>query len=338
MACDLFGAYLYARIFLTDRDDFLRFSKSVAIVTVPLAIFLAAEQASGRNFYGVVGGFGPEVRLGRVRAQGPFAHAILAGTIGGVCLPLVIPLLRLYRRLAITGCIACMVIVFSTASSGPIMTLFAALTAAALWRWRTRMRQIKTGVVLGIVGLALVMKAPIWYLIARIDFTGGSTGYHRAELITQAVDHLGDWWLVGTDYTRDWMPYGIAWSQNAVDITNYFLQMGVIGGLPLMLAFIAVLFKAFQLLGRRMSAMRRERDPAEFVLWCAGAALFAHCVTFFSITYFDQTYVFLFFVIGAVPGLVAGRKRYPVKVSPSSVNEEADSTPFQNAKGRPQSV
>jgi len=29
----------------------------------------------------------------------------------------------------------------------------------------------------------MVMKAPVWFAIAHIDLTAGSSGYHRAELI-----------------------------------------------------------------------------------------------------------------------------------------------------------
>jgi hypothetical protein len=116
---------------------------------------------------------------------------------------------------------------------------------------------------------------------------------------------LGEWWLTGTDYTRHWIAYGIPWSAYHTDITNYYLVMGVMGGLPCMLLFIAILFKAFQSLGRRMRPLRLAKNPIEFTLWSVGATLFAHCFTFFSIGYFDQSYVPLMLVLGAVPGLCA---------------------------------
>jgi predicted tellurium resistance membrane protein TerC len=82
-----------------------------------------------------------------------------------------------------------------------------------------------------------------------------------------------------------------------------------LGGLPLMLIFVAILFKAFQLLGRRMQTIRMTRDPTEFMLWCIGASLFAHAFTFMAVSYYDQSYVFFCLLIGAVPGLCAA----PVK-------------------------
>jgi hypothetical protein len=48
------------------------------------------------------------------------------------------------------------------------------------------------------------MKAPVWFLIARIDLAGGSSGYHRAMLIDTFLRHFGDWWLLGTKDAFSW--------------------------------------------------------------------------------------------------------------------------------------
>ncbi len=42
------------------------------------------------------------------------------------------------------------------------------------------------------------MKAPVWALIQRITIFGGNSGYHRYELINQAILHFWEWFLVGT--------------------------------------------------------------------------------------------------------------------------------------------
>jgi hypothetical protein len=56
-----------------------------------------------------------------------------------------------------------------------------------------------------LIVLNLVMSDPVYFLIARIDITGGSTGYYRAALIQAAIRHFNEWWLIGTDYTKDWL-------------------------------------------------------------------------------------------------------------------------------------
>jgi hypothetical protein len=74
--------------------------------------------------------------------------------------------------------------------------------------------------------------------------------------------------------------------------------MGVIGGLPLMLLFIAVLLKAFSFVGQ----MRRDSSDfdARFMVWTLGASLFAHAATFISVSYFDQSFVFLYLTLAAI--------------------------------------
>ena len=37
-----------------------------------------------------------------------------------------------------------------------------------------------------------------------------------------------------------------------------------------------------------------------------GASLATHAISFVSISYFDQMYIFLYVLIGAIPGLVVG--------------------------------
>lgn len=328
---DAFGAYLYGRSYLRDQSDFLRLSKCLALVAIPLAMLFLLEKFKAQNLYSAISSGNQEVdvRGGRVRAMGPFLHSILAGTFGATTVFLLVPLRGSNPRLAVVGAAACVIIVFASASSGPIMTLLSGLMALVLWRFRESVGWIRGVIIFAAVTLHLVMQAPIWYLLARVDLAGGSTGWHRAELIQQALNHLGDWWLMGTDYTRDWFPYGVGWSSDHTDLTNDYIQMGVWGGLPLMVLFIAVLVKSFRLLGRRIHEARRARDPAEFLFWCAGCTLFAHCVTFFSISYFDQSRVAFWLVIGALPGLCAATiaQSDGCGVRGRSSNELLESTP-----------
>jgi len=304
---DFAGAYLYARAFLKNQEDFLRFIRCLAFVVLPLALLVLVERAIHRDLYGVIGGgiVDPEVRGGRVRAAGPFGHAILLGTFAATSVPLILALWRRHSRCSFAGLVACGLIVVCSASSGPILTLLSGLLGLAVWRWRTSVGRIRTLIILGFFALQLVMEAPVWYLMARIDLAGGSTGWHRAELITAALKHFDEWWFIGTDYTRHWISYGVGWTQYHVDLTNAYIYMAVTGGLPLMLCFIAILVKTFQMLGQGMRPMREAKDPDEFILWCVGASLLAHCFTFLSISYFDQNIVILGLVLGSVAGLCA---------------------------------
>lgn len=302
---DFAGSYLYARVTLRNRDDFGRFLQCLAIAMIPLAVAAAVEKYGQFNIYGMISGEGQNLayRGGKVRAAGPFGHPILCGTFAAGVVILLVPLWQRSRKWLFGGIGACLVTVLCSGSSGPIMTMFSGLLGVGIWRWRQSVGRIRTFVIISFVALHLMMQAPVWYLMARIDLAGGSTGWHRAELITTALNHLDEWWVVGTDYTRHWIPYGVPWSANHIDITNEYISMGVSGGLLLVFFFLLILIRAFQQLGRGLRLLRKAKDPAEFMVWCVGAALFAHCFTFISVSYFDQNFAALGLILGAVPGM-----------------------------------
>lgn len=296
LAFNVSGAYFLIRFWCATRDDVTAICRMVALVLLPLAAEMCVEIATGRNLFSVLGGV-PElsaVREGRIRAQGPFAHAILAGTVGAVSLPLFAALWRRHRAAAITGIVAALTMVVTSASSGPIGSTAAGLVGLAMWRFRERMQYVRRGIVAAYLFLEVAMKAPPYFLLARLDIVGGSTGWHRAELIRSAIEHIGEWWLWGTDYTRHWMETGVSWSLDHADITNHYLQMGVFGGLPLMALFIWSLVVAFSFIGTAVhTADKAGNNRDAYAAWAIGAALFAHVVTCISVAYFDQSIVIL---------------------------------------------
>ncbi|NOR79746.1 MAG: hypothetical protein GQ529_02765 [Methyloprofundus sp.] len=283
-------------------DDIVMLCRITVILLIPLSIEMFSEKMMGHNFFSVFGGVPeiPDIRNGRIRAQGPFAHSILAGTVGAVCLPLVIILWKKYRKTSIAGIAACTAIIFSSSSSGPIMSVLIAIGAMLMWNWRHYMRFVRRFAILGYIGLDLVMNAPVYYLIARIDLTGSSTSWHRAALIEAAIDHFSEWWLVGTDFTRHWIAYGVPWSANHVDITNHYLVMGVKGGLPLMLLWIAILIKGFSFVGQTLRQETSLPPESRFMMWALGSSLFAHAVTFISVSYFDQSVLFIYLTLAVI--------------------------------------
>lgn len=297
------GVYLLFRVFCRSMADLVNVTRIIAWTLVPLTLEMIAELRTGTNHFAVFGSVNElaEVRGGALRAQGPFAHPILAGSVGAACLPLMLGIWRRHRLSAIVGIVACLLIVYASASSGPILSAAWACFALAAWPLRRSMRVFRWSAVGVYALLELVMNAPAYFVLARIDLTGSSTSWHRAELIDVAIKHLSEWWLVGTDVTRHWMSYGVGWSSDHIDITNYYVNMGVYGGLPLMFLFIAVLAKGFSSVGAVTSRSAGSPGPSDacFTTWALGAALFTHAATFISISYFDQSVVFLYLVLAA---------------------------------------
>lgn len=302
------GIYFLTRIFCDSFDDLLNLVQILALLLVPVALEMAFERLTARNMFSVFGGVSLfcTIREGNIRAQGPFMHPILAGTVGAVCFPLMVGLWNYRPRIASIGMGTCLLMVFACGSSGPIMSMFAAIFALVMWKYRHLTRAARIGAVAGYVLLSFVMNAKPYYLLARIDISGGSTGWHRAELIDSSIRHLSEWWLAGTDYTRHWMPTGVTWSPNHTDITNYYLSLGVRGGLPLMMILIFMMWTAFKYVGRALSTSENASHARQFMIWSLGAALLAHAATCVSVSYFDQSYVFLYVNLALI-GSVASR-------------------------------
>ena len=302
------GIYFLIRIFCSSLNDVVQLWFLIAILLVPLAIEMFFEKTFQHNFFSIFGGVSefPAIREGKLRAQGPFAHSILAGTVGAVCLPLMIGLWQKKRKEAVVGIVACTIIVFTSASSGPIMSAVAGIGALFMWHWRHRMRLVRWAAVMGYVLLDLVMLVPPYYLLGRVDLVGGSGGWHRAELIDSAIKHLHEWWFAGTDYTRHWMPTGVSWSPDHTDITNYYLHLGVIGGLPLITMFIAILIKGFSFVGKVLRQKNGLSMDQQFIFWTLGVSLFTHAATGISVSYFDQSFVFLYMTLAVIGSAYSG--------------------------------
>lgn len=299
---DACGIYFLLRVFCQSLDDVVNLCSVTAILLVPVAFEMIYEKLTVTNLFSILGegSISPAIRDGRIRARGPFAHAILAGTVGAVCLPLMIGIWHQHRKSAAAGIMACVTMIITSASSGPILSSLAAMGALCMWYYRHQIRLFRWLVVIGYVGLDLVMIDPAYFVIARIDLTGSSTGWHRSRLIQSAFQHLSEWWLTGTDYTRHWMPTGVQWSENHTDITNHYLSMGVLGGLLLMVLFIAILAKGFSYVGQALRAMPESPSQSRFIIWALGASLFTHAVTFISVSYFDQSFVFIYLTLASI--------------------------------------
>jgi hypothetical protein len=209
-----------------------------------------------------------------------------------------------HRAPALMGLFAALGMVFASTSSGPILMLLCTLFGVALWKLRKWLRALCWLALMGVITLSMVMKDPVYFLIARIDLTGSSAGWHRAQLIRSALEHLGEWWYAGTDFTRDWMPTGTHANQVHSDMTNHYLQMGVMGGLPLMFVFILVVVVAFRVVGR---VLREKNATAQdrFLAWTLGATLFGYVINFFSISLFDESDVFFYLVLGGIGAMQA---------------------------------
>ncbi len=297
---DVFGMYFVLRFLIQDEQDVRRVFKLFAIFAGIMAVCMIAEQLTGRNVFGFIGNDSfPEVREGRIRSQGAFRHSILAGTFGATLLPLAVGFWKdqKLKGLAILSVISSTIITFTSASSTPLLAYVAGILALFLWPLRNQMRFVRWGIVITLVALHLVMKAPVWALIARIDIVGGSSGDHRYQLVNQCINHFSEWWLLGAKH------YG-NWGWDIFDVSNQYVGYAVSGGLVTLVCFILIISRSFGRLGtaRKVASGNRKQ---EWLMWSFGAALFANVVAFVGVSYWDQMQVVWFALLAAISGATA---------------------------------
>ena len=248
-AYNAIGSFFFVRCLVRDWEDWRILVRCMGYIFIPLAVSMLVEKLTHRNAFAVFGGVPPETfeRDGSFRCQGPFAHPILAGTMGATTFPLLYGVWRgtedpRDRLLAALGMVSTMVVVFASASSGPLGAWLIAVIAVALWSFRYRMSLVRKSIVWGLLILQLFMKSPVWYIFGKLSVISGGTGYHRAMVIDQAINHFSEWWLFGTQRTAHWDEASILpLDPDNIDITNQYVIEGVSGGLIKMILFIVVI-------------------------------------------------------------------------------------------------
>lgn len=310
---DAAGTYFLFRFLIRDWDDVRRLASAAALLSIPLAAVFLIESSTQRNLFSVFGGV-PEItviREGRLRCQGPYSHPILAGCFWAVLLPLCAA--RWWsggargRVEAAAGVTCGLIIIYCCASSTPVGGAAAALVGGLAFYLRRHMRLVRWGILLSLVGLHLMMNAPVWHLISRVSAVGGSTGWHRFYLIDQTIRRFPEWALLGTNSTAHW-------GLGLFDVTNQFVVQAVVGGLLNLGLFVALLALCFQAAGRL--SQRFPSDPAKAALaWALGVAVFVHISNFIGVTYFGQTTLLLYAIPALLGSLTAAAAPVPARAA-----------------------
>ena len=302
---DTLGGYFLVRCLIRDVDDIRRVAETFVVIAAIMASFMVYEHYKMTDvFYTLLApqaDIGAQIRLGKIRCRGPFEQEIVASVFGGTLVPF---FLWLWTRpkakiAAALGLVSAALIVLTAHSSTGIGAAAFGVGTLCLWPYREHLRRMQWGFVALIVALALKMKAPIWYLIARVDFVGGSTGWDRAFLIDQCVKHFSSRWLIGTADNASW---GV--SQNAMflwDLCNQYVAEAVQGGLLTLILFLILIVQSFRRVGATRIKARNRTD--QWLLWTIGCILCAHIAGFFGISYFDQIRNWWFVTLAMIPAV-----------------------------------
>lgn len=301
------GGYFVFRCLLKEKADIVQAIRSFAVIALPVSLVFLFERMTQYNLFSMFGGV-PEitvVREGKLRCQGPFPHPILAGVFWAANFPLLVGLGVSNRSmiLSVLGCGACLLTIAACSSSTPVLGVATALMGMSFFLVRKQMRVFQIGGVLLLCGLHLVMKAPVWHLLARADVLGGSTGHYRFMLVDATIRYFSEWCLVGLASNEHW---GRAYGHYLTDITNQYVLEGLRGGALTLLLFVVAIWSAFVAVGRLVRSKLTVSD--QWLVWSLGVCLAVHCVSFLAVSYFGQI-VLLYFVhlamVASLPGVMA---------------------------------
>ena len=284
-AFDGLGLYFAFRCLVQDWEDVIATVKGLIVLGLPVALAFVWERQTSHNLFSLFGGV-PEitvVRDGKLRCQGAFAHPIVAGCFWASLLPAIVSL-RSIRHGSMfwvpAGLAAAFVIIFTCSSSTPMAAVGAGALGGLSYHVRNHMQLLRRTCLVMLLALHLVMKAPVWHLISRIDLVGGSTGYHRFLLIDNAIRRVDEWWMLGTLSTAHW-GYGLT------DVCNQYVYEAVEGGLASLILFVAVLVIAFRAAGRLCRWYGHSVGKLQMA-WALGVAIFIHLANFLGLSYFGQ--------------------------------------------------
>jgi hypothetical protein len=278
---DSIGFYWIFRMNIKSFDNISAIIKAFAAFAIISAPFTAAEKIFHSSVYSFFGPVGAGFHRGRYQCAGPFPHFIIMGVFWASLLPLFYSRIKEKLRpgfywIAILSALSC---IYYSAASTPIMTVVAIIIFWMMYPVRINGKGIFGFVCFLVLTLHLVMKAPVWHLMSRVDVFGGSTGWFRYHLFDEFIKHISDWFFLGTESTH-------AWGEGLEDVTNQYILEAVRGGFLTMFIFIMILYKAVKITGRY--SLLGEDTNKRFISWGICVTLLGHIITFWGVSYFGQ--------------------------------------------------
>ncbi len=247
------GAYLVARCYIRDADDFFNMARMLFRVVAFLFPFALLEALTGRNvllefFAAILPSFpnaGNDMRAGLWRAQVVFEHSILFGICAASALALThlvlgrrIPLFQRWLKTGLVGATALL-----SLSSAPIAAI---AVQAVLMMWNALFGKSRyCWKFLWCVALAAYLavlfgsnQSPVQFYISKFTFEP-ATGWHRLLIWEYGSASVLNHPLFGIGF-EDWARS--SWMTSSVDMFWLLTAMrfGIPGALLMALCFFAV--------------------------------------------------------------------------------------------------
>jgi hypothetical protein len=295
LAYNAIGVYFLYRILIKRNDDVTILLDTLIVLMAVIAVSMINEQMTGRNIFNIFGLHEySNVRMGKVRAQGPFKHSISAGMFGATLIPLCFSMWRHKWGNAFLGIIgtlsACLLVITST-SMTPLIACISGFVALLFWPLRHRMRIIKFLVISVAVTLQILLASPLWGVIKKLDFIKGANALHRFELLDNLINRIDEWFFLGSKKAGTW---GIG----TQDAANQYYAEAITGGFIKLALFIIIILFSFSIIGKKI---KNTIDvPSQKRMWALGSALFANVVGFLGISYWDQMLIVWYLLLALI--------------------------------------
>jgi hypothetical protein len=295
------------RLCVTKPSDVANVKKAMMFAAAVLAAFLIVESSTGRNAFAIFGGVPEitEIRDGHLRCQGPFGSSDQRRPLRSQ------PGADLFRAH------------HGASSEGPARGgagvrrrrgraggLERSVPGAGrrrrrvvLLALRRRMRAVAWGIVGVLATLHLVMKAPVWALIARASVFDSSSSWHRLNLLDQFIWRFGEWWLFRHAIDGS---LGLLRGRRRQQLRAHRRQRRHLHPARLLPAPP----RGFTSIGAAMRASKSFEEQT--LLWGLGGALMAHVVGAFGLSYWDQTTVLFALLLGLISAASSAVRLGPV--------------------------
>jgi len=294
---DVLGMYWVFRHLFRSFDDIILAIKIFAISAIMTVPLTAAEKFKQSSPFAIFGPTGAQFHRGRFRCAGPFPHYIIMGCFWASMLSLFYSSwkAKINPILNLLGLIAALTLIYFSASSTPILTVISMTLFWLCYPFRKHGHTILLTTLTTAITLHLIMKKPVWHLMARVNIFGGSTGWHRYFLFDQFVKHTSEWFFWGTKSTSHW-------GRGLVDITNQYVLEATRGGILTLLIFIIMLYNAVKITGRYSLALADQ--PEHWIAWGLCISILGHIITFWGVSYFGGQILMLFYMQLAMVGFL----------------------------------
>jgi len=305
---DTWFAYMAARLIVTDKATIISVLKFVSISLVPLAILGMIESTTGWQPFAVLKRFRPwspeedffeQVRFGFRRAMGPITHPIKFGCALAMFVPLVTFLRHqrgVWRFLAYVSTGFVLLGTLSSMSSGPWLMAIIGIFCLAMERYKAWVKPMITLFIIACGIVQVISDRGVHYVLASYANFAGGSGVHRAKLIDLAVEHFGEWWVIG--YKGVDPGWGPKLGMSHTDVTNMFILNGVEYGILGVIVLCAVFVVGLRIVIRLHNS---SDDPhLKSWAWALGSWLVVVIVGFMNVSFGGPPETLFYIILGMV--------------------------------------